>query len=228
MTDKSTTPQRPTSRAERRQAMVKDKRQVRMKQYQRNRREMQIIKYTSIALAVIVVGALAFAGFVYLRDRDLNQAPAGVVEYSYEDGTHIEGDIDYSTQPDYQGEIPPAGGAHNNSPQQCDVYDAPIRTENAIHSLEHGAVWITYQPTLPQDQIDQLRDIAEGDNYMLMSPIEGQPAPIILTAWGRQLQMQAFDNDTVQRFIRSYQTEDGVTPELGASCAGVNTTLPTS
>src|SRR5215210_4828517 len=172
MTDKSTSQQRPTTRAERRQAMIKDKRQERMKLYQRNRREMLIIKYTSIALAVIVVVALVFAGFVYLRDRDLNQEPDGVVTFDYADANHIDGPIDYSAQPDYQGEIPPAGGAHNPVPQQCDVYDAPIRPENAVHSLEHGAVWITYQPTLPQDQIDRLRDIAEGDEYMLMSPLD--------------------------------------------------------
>ncbi len=64
-----------------------------------------------------------------------------------------------------------------------------------IHSLEHGAVWITYQPTLPQDQIDSLKALAEGDPYMMMSPYEGLPAPIVLTAWDHQLQMQAFDQD---------------------------------
>src|SRR5688572_19343435 len=131
MTEKSTTSQRPTTRAERRQALVKDKRQARMKQYQRNKREMQIIKYTSIALALVVVGAIGFAGVNYLRDRDLNQEPMGVVKYQYSNSEeHIEGNLDYSTQPNYQGEVPPAGGPHNNSPQQCDVYDAPIRTEN--------------------------------------------------------------------------------------------------
>jgi hypothetical protein len=228
MTEKTTSSQRPTTRAERRQAMVKDKRQERMKQYQRNRREMQIIKLTSVVLALVVVGAIAFAGFNYLQDRDLNQEPAGVVKYTYEAANHIEGDIDYSTQPEYQGELPPAGGAHNNTAQQCDVYDAPIRPENAIHSLEHGAVWITYQPSLPQDQIDNLRGVADGDNYIMMSPDEGLPAPIVLTAWNHQLSLQSYDSDLVQRFLRSYKNKRGVTPEFGASCAGTNMTVPTT
>ena len=86
---------------------------------------------------------------------------------------HIEGDIDYSAQPEYKGEIPPAGGAHNNTPQQCDVYTLPIRQESAIHSLEHGAVWITYQPDLPADQVEALKDLAEGDAVHDDEPVRG-------------------------------------------------------
>lgn len=227
MSDKTTTSQRPTTRAERRQAMVKDKRQERMRQYQRNKREMQIIKYTSIVLALVVVGAIAFAGFNYLKDRDLNQEPAGVVKYDYA-SNHIEGEIDYSAQEGYKGEIPPAGGAHNSTAQQCAVYDQPIRVESALHSLEHGAAWITYQPSLPQDQIDKLKDIADGDAYILMSPLEGQPSPIVLTAWNTQLQLQSFDDTTVQRFLRSYKNKQGVTPEFGAACSGTTMTEPTT
>ena len=227
MTDKTKSPSRPTSRAERRQAMVKDKRQTRMKQYQRNRREMQIIKVTSIALALIVVGAIVFAGFTYLRDRDLNQEPDGVVKYEYS-SNHVEETVDYASQPNYGGDIPPAGGAHSSTPQQCDVYDQPVRPENALHSLEHGAVWVTYQPSLPQDQVDELRDLADGDAYLLMSPLESQPAPIVLTAWNTQLQLQSFDETQVQRFLRSYKNKQGFTPEFGASCAGTTMTAPSS
>jgi len=226
MTDKTTAQQRAATRAERRQTMVKDKRNERMRQYQRNKREMQLIKYGSIAIAIVILGAIAFAGVNYIRDRDLNREPDGVTEFQYAAANHIDGEIDYSDQDDYQGEIPPAGGAHNNTAQQCDVYEAPLRPENAVHSLEHGAVWIAYQPTLPQDQIDKLRDAAEGDPYMLMSPQEGLPAHIVLTAWNHQLQLQSFDNDTVQRFIRSYKNNRSVTPEFGASCSGVTTTVP--
>lgn len=214
------------TRAERRQQMVKSSRQIRMQKYQKNKREMFIIKSVSIVLAVIVVGALGFAGFTYLRDRDLNQEPDNVAVYTYTGSNHIESDIDYSAQADYQGEIPPAGGAHNSEWQTCDVYDAQIRQENAIHSLEHGAVWITYQPTLPADQIASLKDLADGDDYMLMSPYDGLPAPIVVTAWNHQIQLQTFDKTQIERFIRSYQSTLNVTPELGGSCVGVTTTIP--
>jgi hypothetical protein len=214
------------SRAARRQAMVKERRNERMQRYQKNKRELLIIKIVSIALGVLVLGGIGFGIANWARDRDLNQEPEGVAVYSYSGGNHIEGDIDYSAQPDYQSEIPPAGGAHNNTPQQCDVYDQPIRPESAIHSLEHGAVWITYQPNLPTDQIDALKDKAEGDSHMLMSPLENQPTPIVLTAWNHQLQLQSYDEDLVERFIRSYKNQRGVTPEFGASCSGTTATAP--
>jgi hypothetical protein len=59
---------------------------------------------------------------------------------------HVGGNIDY----DQDLGIPPAGGPHNPSWQNCGFYDELVRDENAVHSLEHGAVWITYQPDLPQ------------------------------------------------------------------------------
>ena len=213
------------TRAARRQAMVKNRRVERMNRYHKNRREMLIIKSVSVILGLLILGGLAFAGFNYFRDKDLNREPDGVSVFTYASGHHIEGDIDYSAQEDYKGEIPPAGGAHNSTPQQCEVYTKPIRTENAIHSLEHGAVWITYQPALATDQVQALDDMAAGDPYILMSPYDGLPAPIVLTAWNHQLQLQSFDKDTVERFIRSYKNKRGITPELGASCAGTTATV---
>jgi hypothetical protein len=223
MSEKTTTG--PQSRAERRQAMVKERRNVHQQRYNRNKREMLIIKSISIALGLVILGALAFTAVNYIRDKDLNRAPDGVKVFSYAGANHIDGNIDYSTQPDYKGEIPPAGGAHNNTAQQCDVYSQPIRQENAIHSLEHGAVWITYQPDLPSDQVEKLKEIVGSDPYLMLSPYPGLPTPIVLTAWNHQLQMQSFDKDTVERFIRSYKNKRGVTPEFGASCSGTSMTV---
>ena len=46
--------------------------------------------------------------------------------------------------------VPPVAGEHNAAWQNCtgNVYDAPIANEHAVHSLEHGAIWITYRPDL--------------------------------------------------------------------------------
>jgi hypothetical protein len=214
------------TRAARRQAMVKERRNVHRQRYDRNKREMMIIKGISIALALIVLGALGFAAFNWAQDRNLNRAPEGVKTFQYAQGNHIEGNIDYSAQAGYQGELPPAGGAHNSTAQQCDVYTQPIRQENAIHSLEHGAVWITYQPDLAADQVTKLDDIVKGDPYLMVSPYPGSPAPIVLTAWNHQLQLQSYDKDTIEQFIRSYKNKQGVTPEFGASCAGTTATAP--
>src|SRR5512135_382780 len=56
---------------------------------------------------------------------------------------------DHSEAPQQYPQTPPVGGVHSSVWQNCGIYDQPIRNENAVHSLEHGAVWITYQPDLP-------------------------------------------------------------------------------
>src|SRR4026208_111042 len=95
------------TRAARRQAMVKERRNVHRQRYDRNKREMMIIKGVSITLAVIVLGAMGFYAVNWAQDRNLNQVPDGVKTFQYAQGTHIEGNIDYSAQPGYQGELPP-------------------------------------------------------------------------------------------------------------------------
>ena len=53
---------------------------------------------------------------------------------------HREGTIDYP------GKKPPSGGDHNPIPLTCGYYDQQPPDEYAVHSLEHGAVWVAYDP----------------------------------------------------------------------------------
>ncbi|HET9966829.1 MAG TPA: DUF3105 domain-containing protein [Streptosporangiaceae bacterium] len=52
----------------------------------------------------------------------------------------------------YSG-TPPVGGRHNATWMNCGIYDQPVPNERAVHNMEHGAIWITYQPSLPQAQV---------------------------------------------------------------------------
>ena len=115
---------------------------------------------------------------------------------------------------------PPAGGPHNDRWQNCmgDVYPAEIAKEHAVHSLEHGTVWITYDPGLPQDQIDALAAKVDGREYLMMSPYPGQPAPISLQAWGYQLTVDDAGDDRIDDFIAALRLN--ATQEAGATCSG--------
>ena len=114
---------------------------------------------------------------------------------------------------------PPVGGIHSPFWQNCGIYDQPIDAKNAVHSLEHGAVWITYQPTLAADAIAQLRSQAQGQAYVLLSPFPDQTSPVVLTAWGVQLELDSASDPRLAQFIDKYQAGPQ-TPEPGAACTG--------
>ncbi|MEF2278275.1 DUF3105 domain-containing protein [Deinococcus sp. YIM 134068] len=136
----------------------------------------------------------------------------GVKTFQNEGGAHQPGRIAYE-------QTPPAGGAHNPSWQNCGVYDRPLYDEYAVHSLEHGAVWLTYKQGLPTSEVLQLKEVVAGRPYTLLSPHETQTAPLILTAWNAQLEVQDVNDARVKTFLQKYE-QGGEAPEIGASCSG--------
>ena len=140
-----------------------------------------------------------------------SEPPEGVQTYDVgPPGVHTEENVDYA-------QSPPAGGAHNPVWQNCGFYDEPVRDEYAVHSLEHGAVWITYQPDLPQDQIERLRGLTGTNDYVLVSPYPDLDSPVVASAWGKQLALESAEDPALERFIQAY-VQGTQTPEPGATC----------
>ncbi len=188
-----------------------------------NKRSGQVTTTASSGInrTYIIVGAviLAFlAGFIALVVLDSRQqaasSPPGEVE-TYDVGPanqHTEGDVDYE-------QTPPTGGEHNPVWQNEGFYDAPVRDENAVHTLEHGAVWITFSPDLPQAQKDEIRSLVEGQTCMLASPHPDLPTPVVASAWGKQLTLESANSPDLERFVRAYR-QGPQTQEPGATCSG--------
>ncbi|MCZ3386834.1 MAG: DUF3105 domain-containing protein, partial [Actinomycetia bacterium] len=105
---------------------------------------------------------------------------------------------------------------HNSLWLKCGFYDEPIESEKAVHSLEHGAVWITYDPALPESDVDTLRSRL-SENYTLLSPYEGQEAPVVASAWNTQLELDGVDDPRLDDFVTEFR-QGPQTPEPNASC----------
>jgi hypothetical protein len=141
---------------------------------------------------------------------------AGEVVYRGLTRDHVDGPVTYPATP-----VPPVGGPHDGAWQNAngDVYPRPVRAEHAVHSLEHGAVWITYRGDLPPSGVDALRARVEGVPYRLMSPLPEQPGLITLTAWGHQLTVGSATDPRIDEFLTAY-TQGPQAPEPGAPVTG--------
>lgn len=167
-----------------------------------------------IIAAVLVALIAAFVAVVVLdtRQQAAQRPPGGVETIEIENREHVEESVDYEQNP-------PVGGEHNPVWQNCGVYTEPINSENAIHSLEHGAVWITYRPDLTEKQVQQLQDLAGRESYVLLSPMEDLPSPVVASAWGKQLRLDDASGSRLEQFVSAFQ-QGPQTPEPGAACAG--------
>jgi hypothetical protein len=133
---------------------------------------------------------------------------------------HVPGPVKYSV-------TPPVGGDHNLNWMNCGVYAQPVPTERAVHNLEHGAVWITYQPSLPRAEVNQLRSfessqsvLAGGSRYMDVSPFPGLPFKIVASSWGFQLRLTSPTDPRLQEFVNKFRFSQQYTPEYGGACTG--------
>lgn len=220
-------PRTEPSRSERVNAMRAEERK-------RERRQIVIIS----AVGVLLVGAIAGLVFWFYANQPkppdyskvADTAPSGVNDtynVNAKDSTgavdrwggishnHVAGTISYPLSP-------PDGGDHNQYPQTCGVYTKTIANENAVHSLEHGAVWITYKPGISSGQLATIKADVKNLSYTLVSPYPGLSAPVVASAWGVQLKLQGADDPRLKQFIKYYRLNPDRTPEVGVACSGVN------
>lgn len=116
---------------------------------------------------------------------------------------------------------PPTSGNHFGAWQNCGFYTEPVRDAPAVHSLEHGAVWIAYQPDLPADEVAAIEARMDGETHLLAAPYPGLQNPIVLSAWTRQLAVDRWADPLVEEFLGRFTGRLSTTaPEAGVSCEG--------
>lgn len=166
-----------------------------------------------VATLVVLAGLLIYAAWQTIQSRSEASRPIeGVEQFLSLSRNHQEGRVAYD-------QTPPVGGIHNPVPQNCGVYTEPIATENAVHSLEHGAIWITYRPDLPSADVTQLQALTRQSSHRLLSPYPELPSPIVVSAWGYQLKLERAGDPRLLRFIQQYE-RNPFSPEPSAACSG--------
>lgn len=181
-------------------------------------RQASALPTPALVVIAILVGLVVLVGLAVvftIQDRQAATAPIeGVQQFAGQERGHVADGVVVAYNP-----LPPVGGQHSATWQNCGIYTEPISNENAVHSLEHGAVWVTYQPDLPADQIAALQSKVRGREYALLSPFPGLDSPVVASAWGFQLRLDDVNDDRLERFLRRY-LQGPQTPEPGAACFG--------
>ncbi|GAB3744115.1 hypothetical protein GCM10027598_78140 [Amycolatopsis oliviviridis] len=176
------------------------------------------VVWVFLLTATLAILAADLVGFTRLTEQSEPEI-AGVERFAIRERGH-------TTEPVAYDRVPPAGGPHDPALQNCGVYAEPLRNENAVHSLEHGAVWLTYRPGLPAWQLDMLSGLIKGKHHTLLSPYPGLPATVVATAWGRQLALDDPADPRIARFLDFYRAGPQAV-EKGAPCdGGVGNPLP--
>ncbi|MBV1938778.1 DUF3105 domain-containing protein, partial [Streptomyces sp. BV286] len=206
------------SAATARKARIEEMRRTEKARERRNR-------ILTITVSTVIVTGLVGFGAYYLdraNDKDEQRQAAAKKPVKGEKSwnakkltqNHVTKSVSYPMNP-------PVGGDHHQAWMTCDgsVYTKAIPNENAVHSLEHGAVWITYNDKAADADVKALADKVAKTPYTLMSPVKDQAGALMLSAWGKQLTVDKASDPRVQQFLTKY-VQGAQTPEPGAACAG--------
>lgn len=153
-------------------------------------------------------------------DQDPTEDIEGVLRIDYAHGIRH---VDAPRRVDYE-HLPPLGGAHDSYWAPCNgvVFPVAVRTEHLVHSLEHGAVWLTYDPERVEGaDLAALVERVEGEPYTVLSPFPGQAKAVSVQSWGRQLQVDAVDDERIDQFVTATRGNRFLAPEPGARCDSV-------
>ncbi|WP_237657177.1 DUF3105 domain-containing protein [Agreia sp. COWG] len=184
------------------------------KAQQRQKRQRLIGIITGSVAAVAVLGLLI--GFVVTsatpKPDPSSIAIDGLQTYPGLTANHVTTAVDYPQNP-------PVGGDHAARWLNCGVYTESVPNENAVHALEHGAVWVAYDPAqLDEAALERVRSTLP-DSYIVVSPVDDLDSPIVASAWGAQIALENADDPRLALFIdRFWRSNDA--PEPGAACTG--------
>ena len=86
--------------------------------------------------------------------------------------------------------------------------------EQVVHNMEHGAVVIWYAPDDPAlaGSVNGLvRELGSG--CLVAGSYASMGFPVVITVWGRLLELPAYDEAQIREFVEAYRGNGG--PEAG-------------
>lgn len=187
------------------------------KRQQEDRRSMLWIYGVGAVAFLLLIGSATVAILSGQRDKSRLESAAAKPIASVQ--TVAGFTRNHTSKRDSYLRVPPMGGDHASDFTNCGIYSYSVDNWRAVHSLEHGAVWITYRPDLPKKQVAALINQAKTRPYEILSPYPDLPSSVVASAWGKQLKMKSAYDSRLPVFLQAYM-QGPQTPEVGAACTG--------
>jgi hypothetical protein len=131
---------------------------------------------------------------------------AGVEQFPDRGANHVED----GSAIDYQ-RVPPLSGTHYASTVRAGFYEATPLLGSLVHTLEHGAVVVYYDPDeISPEARTSLREFASVHTgtwrsvVVVPNPNDDPRAPYVVTAWRHELTMESYGAETVHAFLSEY------------------------
>lgn len=164
-----------------------------------------------LAAVVIVIGGLLFMGV-----RAWPTAPSDAALMGEDVPITSAAHVASAAELQIEEGVAPAGGPHFAQPLRAGIYGAPVEDGNAIHSLEHGMLWITYRADLiSEEELEALNSAAQAHSAdVVLSPRPQNEDVATITSWGQRMTIDTpVDEDRVLEFIttnRDRSPEPGI------------------
>ncbi|MPZ71536.1 MAG: DUF3105 domain-containing protein [Actinobacteria bacterium] len=196
--------------AERKRQRLEQRRQEKAEAQARQRKaeaRARVVRMISIVSLIIV----AF-WFFFLRTK----TPDEIMGHSITGfggagvGKHTSETVNYEM-------IPPVQGLHAGTPAACGVHSTQVPNEAFVHSLEHGAVGLLFDPTraAPEDIKELEALVAEAERNVLSAPYEGMQPVFSIASWGARMDLEELDIAAVEEYIDTFA---GKGPEPAQEC----------
>lgn len=193
-------------------SLTKKEKKDYLRQYRAKEETLSRLKRNLIILGALVIGVVLIGGGTFLFTRE------AVPKKEIGEAIAIQGrnHIQPGSKHDPYNSNPPTSGPHWATPAQCKIYTEEIPDEAVIHSLEHGAVWLSYKDKNNQDLVKKLTElVGKNPNKLILSPRREDESAIAVASWGRLLKLENFEENQISDFINNYKN---TSPEPAGTC----------
>ena len=201
---------------ERLEARRRAKEQALIAQRKQERRA-RVVRTVAIAAALT-----AIVWLVFLRETSPDAIAGNEIQtFSTSNGGQQQSHAaPYTYEPATTGVNPPVSGKHDPNPAECGIHTEKIPDENFVHSLEHGAVAVVYNPKQVElGEIRKIEDIVMSyDDDTLSAPYPGLEDPIVMASWSRKMPLDDFDDDAIREYIDTFRDTEPAPEASVADC----------